>query len=133
MSPTAYICRTCGVQHAPSAEPPEHCVICEDERQYVGWDGQHWTTLDGMRADRYRNIVRDDHGLTGVGTDPSFGIGQRALLVPTPDGNVMWDCVSLIDDDTVNAVEERGGLARLDGAAHFLNLAHEAIDRVARA
>ena len=28
-----YICVTCGVQHADSLLPPEHCAICEDERQ----------------------------------------------------------------------------------------------------
>ena len=113
MSPTAFICRTCGVQHAPSEEPPDRCPICEDERQYVGWGGQRWIALEEMAAKGYRNVVRDDHGLTGIGTEPSFGIGQRAVLVPTPGGNVMWDCISLIDDETVAAVEERGGLAAI--------------------
>ena len=31
-----FICLTCGAQHAASEEPPDHCIICEDERQYVG-------------------------------------------------------------------------------------------------
>jgi DNA-directed RNA polymerase subunit RPC12/RpoP len=26
---TAYMCETCGAQYAPSAEPPEHCTICD--------------------------------------------------------------------------------------------------------
>jgi hypothetical protein len=113
VSPTAFVCRTCGVQHAPSDEPPQRCVICEDERQYVGWEGQQWTTLDEMRRDGYRNALRDDFGLIGIGTDPTFGIGQRALLVPTEDGNVLWDCISLIDDETVRSVEESGGLVAI--------------------
>lgn len=57
-------------------------------------------------------MVRDDHGLLGLGSEPSFAIGQRALLVPLADGrNLLWDCISLLDADTVAAVEETGGLA----------------------
>jgi hypothetical protein len=106
----AHICRTCGVQQAPTDRPPERCAICEDERQYVGWQGQQWTTLEELRTDGYRNEIRDDFGLAGIGTEPSFGIGQRALLVPTPEGNVLWDCISLVDDDTVHEIEQRGGI-----------------------
>ena len=51
--------------------------------------------------------------MTEILTEPRFGIGQRALLVETPDGNVLWDCVSLIDDETVAAIEARGGIAGL--------------------
>src|SRR5262249_42859629 len=29
----AYLCVTCGTQFPESAKPPEHCPICEDERQ----------------------------------------------------------------------------------------------------
>jgi len=87
-----WICQTCGIQHAESAEPPARCVICEDSRQYVGWDGQRWTTLEELRASLSAD-VRDDHGLLGIGCSPSFAIGQRALVV---DG-VLWDCVPLLD------------------------------------
>ena len=47
---TAYLCVTCGTQYPESAGPPEHCAICEDERQYVNPDGQAWTTLDRLRT-----------------------------------------------------------------------------------
>ena len=106
---TCFVCATCGTQFAPSASEPEHCPICEDERQYVGWSGQRWTTLEALRRD-HTNKIRDDLGLTGIGTEPSFAIGQRALLVRSPGGNVMWDCVTLIDDATVAAVRELGGI-----------------------
>ena len=66
-----------------------------------------------MRSEGFRNVVREDFGLAGIGTEPSFGIGQRALLVPTERGNVLWDCISLIDDDTIRAVKERGGLVAI--------------------
>ena len=104
-----YICTTCGAQFAPTDDPPQRCPICEDERQYVGWSGQQWTTLDDLRQ-KHKNQLRDDLGLVGVGTQPSFAIGQRALLVQTPHGNLLWDCITLIDDETVDEVRTLGGI-----------------------
>ena len=104
---------TCGTQHAPSAAPPERCAICEDERQYVGWDGQRWTTLDELRSTHRADIRVEEPGLTGLGCEPSFAIGQRALLVETPGGNVLWDCITLLDDELVAAVAARGGLSAI--------------------
>jgi hypothetical protein len=109
---TAYICTTCGTQFPPSDTPPAHCPICEDERQYVGWDGQQWTTLEALRAG-HTNCIRDDAGLPGIGSEPSIAIGQRALLVPGDEGNVLWDCITLLDDETVAAVRARGGISAI--------------------
>jgi glyoxylase-like metal-dependent hydrolase (beta-lactamase superfamily II) len=108
-----FLCTTCGTQHAETPTPPGRCDVCEDERQYVGWGGQRWTTLDELRADHTNQIREEEPGLTGIGTTPRFGIGQRALLVRSPGGNVLWDCVSLIDDATVEAVRSLGGLAAI--------------------
>ena len=33
-----------------------------------------------------------------------FGIGQRAILIQTPNGNVLWDCITLLDQETVDKV-----------------------------
>jgi hypothetical protein len=107
---TAFICRTCGVQHPETDTPPEHCAICEDDRQYVGANGQMWVSLPELQKDHHNRIEDLDEGLTGIGTQPGFAIGQRALLVRTPGGNVLWDCISLLDDATVEAVRARGGL-----------------------
>jgi hypothetical protein len=104
-----YICATCGVQFAATDEAPHRCPICEDERQYVGWSGQRWTTLAELRA-KHHNQVREDLGVTGIGTEPSFAIGQRALLVRSPEGNLLWDCITVIDDATVEEVRNLGGL-----------------------
>ena len=110
---TTYICVTCGTQYSESATPPSHCPICEDERQYVNLDGQTWTTMEELRQD-YHNVLKPlEPGLTEIRTEPQFGIGQRALLVQTPAGNVLWDCVSLIDDETVAAIEALGGISYL--------------------
>src|SRR5262245_53773644 len=95
----AYVCVTCGVQYAETEAPPSSCPICEDERQYVGWGGQQWTTLPEMVAKGYRNVLRDeDPGLTSITTVSAFGIGQQALLVQGPAGNVLWDCISFLED-----------------------------------
>jgi hypothetical protein len=110
---TAFICETCGTQHAPSAEPPDSCAICTDERQYVGSHGQRWTTLDQLRAGHRADVREESPGLTGIGCAPAFGIGQRALLVQTPEGNVLWDCTALLDDEIAAAVRERGGVAAI--------------------
>jgi glyoxylase-like metal-dependent hydrolase (beta-lactamase superfamily II) len=110
----AFICRTCGVQYAPTDAPPPECPICLDERQYVGWNGQQWTTLDELAREGRKNSITDiEPGLAQVATQPQIAIGQRALLVQTPNGNVMWDCVSFVDDASVNAIRERGGLAAI--------------------
>jgi hypothetical protein len=58
-------------------------------------------------------VREEEPGLTGLGCEPSFAIGQRSLLVETPSGNVLWDCISLLDDELVRAVEARGGLAAI--------------------
>ncbi len=109
-----YICKTCGVQYAAGERPPDRCMICEDERQYIGWQGQQWTTLAEMRRAGFRDEFRElEPGLIGIATTPAFAIGQRALLVQTPHGNFLWDCLSFIDDETVSRVRELGGLQGL--------------------
>lgn len=109
-SPRLPLCVTCGTQFAASPNPPPCCPICEDERQYVGPEGQRWTALDELRAGHRNRIEQVEPGLTGIGTEPAFAIGQRALLVRTPEGNVLWDCVSLLDQDTIEAVRSLGGI-----------------------
>jgi hypothetical protein len=108
-----FICTTCGTQHAKTSAPPGRCAICEDERQYIGWGGQHWTTLDELRAGHQNQIRAEELSLTGIGTAPKFGIGQRALLVQSPGGNLLWDCITLIDEATVEAVRQLGGLSAI--------------------
>jgi hypothetical protein len=104
-----FVCVTCGTQFPETADPPPECPICVDPRQYVPPDGQQWTTLTELAGD-HENAVRPEGELTGVGTEPKFAIGQRALLVPFGDGNLLWECVTLLDDATAAEVERRGGL-----------------------
>ncbi len=105
-----FICQTCGTQYPESENPPDHCPICEDERQYIGWNGQRWTTLAELRAKHHTVVREEEPQLTGIGTEPSFAIGQRPLLVQTPEGNLLWDCMTVLDDDAVTAVNALGGI-----------------------
>lgn len=108
-----FICVTCGNQFAATDALPLHCPICEDERQYVNPEGQAWTTVGALQGDHHNVMATEEPGLTEIYTRPKVGIGQRALLVQTPGGNVLWDCVSLIDDQTVEAIEALGGISAL--------------------
>jgi glyoxylase-like metal-dependent hydrolase (beta-lactamase superfamily II) len=110
---TTFVCKACGTQFAPSEEPPGACAICEVARQYVPHDeGQVWLTWDEVRAGR-RADIRDDHGILGIGSDPGFAIGQRALLVKSTAGNVLWDCITYLDDEIVERIAAEGGLAAI--------------------
>jgi len=104
------ICVTCGSQFAQSEREPASCPVCEDERQYVGRDGQRWTTLDRLRLTHRNRIAAEADGLLGIGTEPAFAINERALLVQSPGGNLLWDCIALVDDETVERVRAAGGI-----------------------
>ena len=101
-----FIYVTCGTQFPPSDELPAQCAICLDERQYVGHDGQRWTTMAELALEHRSCAETQEPGLLGIGTTPSFAIGQRALLV----GGLLWDCITPLDDETVAAVVQAGGI-----------------------
>lgn len=113
MTKQCYICMTCGAQYAAGEAPPQRCEICADERQYVGHDGQRWTTMEALAAERHNVIRLLEPSLSGIGTQPQLAIGQRALLVQTSQGNVLWDCISLLDEPTIAAVKALGGIAAI--------------------
>jgi len=108
-----YLCRACGTQYPPSEEPPGACPICQDPRQYIPHDtGQTWLTLDELR-DGHKADIREDHGILGIGCTPRFAIGQRALLVKSNAGNVLWDCSAYLDDAIMQRISAEGGLAAI--------------------
>jgi hypothetical protein len=109
----AFLCVTCGTQFAPSNESPAKCPICTDPRQFVGFDGQQWTTLEELRRDHQNVIKQEEPGLYSIHTQPHFAIGQRAFLVQTPLGNVLWDCVALLDQATIERLGALGGVAAI--------------------
>jgi GNAT superfamily N-acetyltransferase len=110
-TPAEYaLCATCGTEYPASAEWLTDCPICSDERQYVAETGQRWTTLAAIRPTHRNQFTALAPGVTRIRTEPKFAIGQEATLIETPSGNVLWDCVSLLDQETVAFIAGRGGL-----------------------
>lgn len=74
--------------------------------------GQAWTTLDELRGKHHNTHIPDpvNTKITSIATEPKFGIGQRAILIETPNGNVLWDCIALLDQATVDLIKSKGGL-----------------------
>jgi hypothetical protein len=111
---THFICEACGTQFRATSTLPGECPICTDSRQFVPSGGQRWTDLDALRSGDRRNIFHQhDDGLLGIGTTPEFAIGQRALLVCRPEGNVLWDCIPLLDDAALTIIEALGGISAI--------------------
>jgi hypothetical protein len=108
-----FICTTCGTQYAERQQPPAECTICEEPRQYVKATGQQWTTLDRLRLTHRNSIKFKEPGLIGIGVEPHFGIGQRALFLRSPAGNILWDCLPLLDQAVVECLQALGGVSAI--------------------
>jgi len=108
-----FICTTCGTQYAESEQAPTVCAICQDERQYIKKTGQQWTTLDTLRLTNRNALKAKEPGLIGVGIEPHFAIGQRALFLRTPKANILWDCIPLLDQAVVEAIKAMGGISAI--------------------
>lgn len=103
------ICKTCGTSYDVVREP-QQCAICEDERQYVPATGQEWvdfTTLTTTHTNKWQQL---EDGLLSLKTVPAFAISQRAILLRTPQGNVLWDCIANLDPATHALVTALGGI-----------------------
>ena len=118
---TIFVCRTCAVEQPDTSEPAAVCAICSDERQYVRPTGQQWTTLEELGAAGHRGTVAEvEPGLYGITIEPSVGIGQRALLIQTTSGNLLWDPTGYLDDDLVATIRQVGwvGCGRCQPSTH---------------
>ncbi|MCE3028293.1 MBL fold metallo-hydrolase [Salinicola sp. DM10] len=105
-----FLCATCGIQYPASETPPAHCDICEDERQFVPVEGQQWITPGRLAAGHSNTFRYLAEGLLAITTTPRFAIGQRAFLLRTPHGNLLWDCLSLLDEATRDILDGLGGV-----------------------
>src|SRR5438876_6882553 len=63
-----------------------------------------------MMRNHQSHVEDDAQKLIGIGTKPEFAIGQRALLLQSPGGNLLWDCITLLDDKMIAEVKARGGI-----------------------
>ncbi|KAM5352799.1 hypothetical protein ACJ41O_005521 [Fusarium nematophilum] len=110
---TWLVCDTCGTQFPTSDRSQvKTCHICDDPRQFVPPSGQSFSTLARLR-ESHRNEFTPyppDRRLTFISSTPKLAIGQRAVLIQTGQGNILWDCISLLDEETIARIEGLGGL-----------------------
>lgn len=110
------VCETCGTQFDAELPLPSVCPVCADDRQYVDRAGQRWTTHDALLR-RLHPRIEDDEGLLGLGIAEPFAIPQRALLLPTEAGNLLWECTALAAPEAIDALRQRGGV-------HWIAISH---------
>ncbi|MFD0047922.1 MBL fold metallo-hydrolase [Actinomycetes bacterium NPDC127524] len=104
------ICTTCGVQYLQKLGEINSCLICNEERQYVNPAGQSWTTLENMREVYSNIILHEEEQLYSITTKPEFAIGQTAYLIQNQGFNVLWDCITYLDEKTVEKMNGLGGI-----------------------
>ncbi|MBZ4190297.1 MBL fold metallo-hydrolase [Niabella beijingensis] len=109
----SFICTTCGTAYASAARPPADCPVCEDERQYVNPLGQSWTTLRQINNTHKNILDKINDSLYAIYTAPAFAIGQRAHLLLTPQGNILWDCIANLDTTTIGLINKLGGIRKI--------------------
>jgi hypothetical protein len=103
------ICSTCGTYY-PADSVPEQCIICSDERQYIPDTGQSWTKPKDLHRKHSIKLNKLHERLYEIRINPMFAIGQRALLVLSEQGNVLWDCVPMLDELVIEFIKSKGGL-----------------------
>lgn len=104
------LCKTCGTSYDVSGSHPPCCKICDDERQYVPASGQEWVEFDAVCASHTNTWEQHGRDLFSLRTVPGFAIDQRAFLIRTPQGNILWDCIATLDDVTRTLIAALGGL-----------------------
>lgn len=104
------LCTACGTAYQPPHSPTDRCKICDDPRQYVPAGGQSWIDFDQLTAHHANKWTAHGEALLSIKTVPKFAIDQRAFLLRTPHGNVLWDCIANLDQATLALVNALGGL-----------------------
>jgi len=65
---------------------------------------------------KYKNRIEqvgtsnNEDRMYSVVTEPKVAIGQRCIMIQTGEGNVLWDCITYLDQDTVDFIMRMGGL-----------------------
>lgn len=107
------ICAACGTQY-PVNDAPEVCTICADDRQAVPpVEGQTWITRETLLREHSIQIRKLQSQVYELKIVPKFAIGQRALLILSEQGNILWDCFPLLDESTIEFIKSKGGLAAI--------------------
>jgi len=102
------ICSTCGTQFPPGETLPELCPICNDDRQYINPNGQTWVSADELDQTHKVKITKINEHLYSLKITPDFAIAQRAFLIISPQGNILWDCIPLLNEEVVTFYQLNG-------------------------
>ncbi|KAF4555989.1 Hypothetical protein D9617_2g059560 [Elsinoe fawcettii] len=116
------ICVACGTQYDVTYEQGrERCKICDDPRQFVPPQGQQWTSLR-LEANKHTNHwvpSSSDPRIYHLYTDPKLGIGERASLLLTPHGAIIWDCFAFLTPPLVEFLLSHHPIAIVISHPHF--------------
>jgi len=122
---TTKICATCGTWYpentlpgtrpsdlpgTTSFQPADTCPICADDRQYIPAGGQRWTTETALHDKHSVKARLLRPNVYELELTPTFAIGQRAILILSPEGNILWDCIPLLDETLITFIKAKGGL-----------------------
>ena len=75
------VCIQCGAQYPTDRQ--DTCKLCEDERGTLRRDGQQWISQAALHEKHKNVLCEEERGVLSIGTEPGFGVGQRALLIQT--------------------------------------------------
>jgi len=103
-------CCTCGTQYKAELSSPKFCPICNDDRQYLTEDGQNWTNSAEIAANHEVLIRELSPTLFSFQVAPLFALGNRALLNLSPGGNILWDCIPLLNQEIIDFIRSKGGI-----------------------
>ena len=103
-------CSTCGTKFVDQKNTSVNCPVCSNDRQYLPAKGQSWTKPEDLQNSFSNLITRINDNLYEIKTIPKFAIGQRAFLILTPNGNILWDCILLLNESTIAFNKSKGGL-----------------------
>lgn len=104
------LCNACGTAYEKNDAHPQQCKICDDARQFVPVTGQKWIDFPALLAGHSNKWQQHNADLFSIQTVPKFAIGQRAFLLRTTEGNILWDCIATLDDATKTLIAALGGL-----------------------
>lgn len=107
------LCTACGTSFDDRDSEITYCTICNDERQFVPVSGQKWITLNALRESHTNKWQQHTENLFSIQTVPAFAINQRAFLITTPQGNILWDCIANLDDATKTLITSLGGISAI--------------------
>lgn len=107
------LCKACGTSYDNHHGNVKRCKICDDERQYIPVSGQAWMDFDELIASHTNKWQQHTPQLFSLKTVPSFAINQRAFLLRTPVGNILWDCVANLDPATRTLIRAMGVLSAI--------------------